>query len=554
MASGYAPATAAPQGQGPTYADEKKRAAEASIANDQAPQKIKRVEQKNSDGTVTETVSNAGAKQVIKRDANGKVLSTTTTTNDAVGDPLAGPDDNYGVDAFDPREEHDFQGQGSMVLSPQGPYTTVAQAEYQGAMPEVVEPLSLRERLTPGPRPMNPINQIIMLPGGDDLDELREGEGLPIAPDFGPLILGEEEPLNEPEEAPSLQDRIANYNQPPPQSAAQFQAPPRNWSNFDWTPLRKSVDDVYGTNIAEGSVDPYVAEYKRAVTAFKLNNPSVGKDGKGGSGPLAWAKFHASEKNLKDKIQLNRDLKIEKDLENEEKIKRNQFKEDRDFNVREGLAESLKAYRLKTKAGGEDDTVKSETARVNLNIRKRKLDDMINPKIQNLNTSDKKRYDNVEDALYGIEGMDAALAAGTNPFSLIGDNPYTIARDQYLDAMSRMQSGANLTESEEEFYRRNAPSVLDTNEIRIQKIAKLYKRMQRRRATFGNKVPPRKYIDLKYTGQANDVEDFFGFGDKPKKDSKEEDVKKDSKELKDVKSKRAKNKSEQDKLKKELGL
>ena len=141
--------------------------------------------------------------------------------------------------------------------------------------------------------------------------------------------------------------------------------------------------------------------------------------------------------------------------------------------------------------------------------------------------------------------MDAALADGNNPFSLLGDNPYTIARDQYLDAMSRMQSGANLTDKEEKFYDRNAPRVTDSNEIRIQKLGNLYKRMQRRRSTFGNKVPPRKFIDLKYSGQANTVEDFFGLGDKPKKASKE---------LEAVKSKRAKNKAKQEKLKKELGL
>jgi len=368
MASGQGPAPApqqgfpssnvqwaAPQGQGPTLADEKKRLAEAKIQEEQAPAKIKHVEQKNSDGTVTETISNAGSKRVIKRDAQGRVLSTTTTTDDAVGDPLAGPTDNYGVDAFDPNiplTEQDFE-QGSMVLSPQGQYIPEAEVEdqYQGAMPEVVEPLSLRERLTPGPRPMNPINQIIMLPGGDDLDQLREGEGLPIAPDFGPLILGEEEPLNEPDQAPSLQDRIANYNQPPTplQGAAQFQAPRRTWANMDWTGVKRATDAIYGTKIAEGSVDPYVAEYKRAVTAFKLNNPSVGKDGKG-TGTLAWAKFHASRKDKKAKIQLAADLKIEKDIIAEDKIKEATRRSDREFILDEKKYQSVHDFRAKAKA------------------------------------------------------------------------------------------------------------------------------------------------------------------------------------------------------------
>jgi hypothetical protein len=277
------------QGQGPTYGDERKRLAEESMKVDRAPVKIQRTEESRSDGHRIETTSNGDAKHVKKFGPDGKVISVKITTNDAANDPI----------------------------DQQGPLVSKTEAE-QGASPFV------------GPRQEDggPI------PGGAPAPFVG-----PRQEDGGPIPGGP---------APA---QVASREVGP----ARFEAPPRDWSTMDWTPVRKLTDDIYGTNIAEGSVDPYVAVYKRALEEFKLNNPGAGKGGKDSS--LAWAKFEHTKKTDADKVQYVKDRDLEKDLtdqeERDEKIR--QWQEE--YKQKQGNYDSLAAYRNRKKSGkGGDGT------------------------------------------------------------------------------------------------------------------------------------------------------------------------------------------------------
>ncbi len=163
-------------------------------------------------------------------------------------------------------------------------------------------------------------------------------------------------PLGSPEQgAPQRQLSAIAYSQtPPPPSAysqgpAQFQAPRRDWASMDWTPVRKLTDDIYGSNIAQGSTDPYPAIYKRAFEEFKLNNPGAGKGGKDST--LAWAKFNLSNKRFKDKLQYEKDRDIEQDLIKADAVKERKRVGDRNYGLQERIhkksrGKSAKSSRL----------------------------------------------------------------------------------------------------------------------------------------------------------------------------------------------------------------
>ena len=232
----------------------------------------------------------------------------------------------------------------------------------------------------------------------------------------------------------------------PIEPAARFETPQRNWGNMDWTSVRKLTDDIYGTNIAAGSTDPLDAENARAVQAFRLNQGAERMD----------------RSDSKERYRRARNA------------------------------------RLDAQGPAGVDPNKAKLLQLRVDTARHKLNKAKNPEAKDLNTTERKRFDNVEDALSGIEEMDKALAAGQNTFSLIGDNDFTRFRDQYVDAITRMQTGATMSDREELFYARNVPTTFDSIEIQRDKLSNLYDRMKRRRNSFGNKVPKREYKTLKY--------------------------------------------------------
>lgn len=106
-------------------------------------------------------------------------------------------------------------------------------------------------------------------------------------------------------------------------------------------------------------------------------------------------------------------------------------------------------------------------------------------KLKSLNATDRARYDNVIMATKAAEDMGAALQAGNNTFSIIGDNEFTIAERDFSEALGRMQSGGAITDDEAAKFMKMAPKFMDSDEIRQSKLARIKSEMESRLATLG---------------------------------------------------------------------
>jgi len=102
-----------------------------------------------------------------------------------------------------------------------------------------------------------------------------------------------------------------------------------------------------------------------------------------------------------------------------------------------------------------------------------------------LNAEERKRLDSAGMGLAAIKGMGTALGKGTNTFSLIGDNPYTLARTKFEEALGRMQSGGAINSDEEKRFKSMAPGPMDSPEIQKQKLDELYTEMALRVKSLG---------------------------------------------------------------------
>lgn len=104
---------------------------------------------------------------------------------------------------------------------------------------------------------------------------------------------------------------------------------------------------------------------------------------------------------------------------------------------------------------------------------------------KSLNAEERKRLDSASMGLAAVKGMGTALGSGSNTFSLIGDNPYTVARTKFEEALGRMQSGGAINKDEEARFRSMAPTVMDSPEIQKQKLEELYVEMALRVKSLG---------------------------------------------------------------------
>jgi len=106
-------------------------------------------------------------------------------------------------------------------------------------------------------------------------------------------------------------------------------------------------------------------------------------------------------------------------------------------------------------------------------------------KLEKLNATDKVRFDNVALGLDGIKGMDEALKAGSNTFSLIGDNPFTVAQRYAAEAFGRMQSGGAINTDEEKRFMAMGPRPTDSPQIQADKLKKQKALFEDRLKTLG---------------------------------------------------------------------
>lgn len=100
--------------------------------------------------------------------------------------------------------------------------------------------------------------------------------------------------------------------------------------------------------------------------------------------------------------------------------------------------------------------------------------------LQNLPKEKLVYYTNANDALVAVNEMEKALAAGSNTYSVIGDNDFTFNRGLFADAIGRMQSGGAITEDEEKRFMNFAPGPFDTAFMQKKKIEKMKKMLGQR--------------------------------------------------------------------------
>ena len=118
-----------------------------------------------------------------------------------------------------------------------------------------------------------------------------------------------------------------------------------------------------------------------------------------------------------------------------------------------------------------------------------KLDQDVNlttkQKLAKLSGEKAKRLDNVKASIKAIRGMGAALGAGQNTFSVIGDNDFTLNRSLFEEALGRMQSGGAITKDEVAKFKRMAPGATDSPEIQQQKLSQMAALMNERLKSLG---------------------------------------------------------------------
>ena len=109
-------------------------------------------------------------------------------------------------------------------------------------------------------------------------------------------------------------------------------------------------------------------------------------------------------------------------------------------------------------------------------------------KLAGLKGGDKARYDSAIMGLKAVDDMEAALAAGDNTFSWIGDNKYTIAKGEASEAFGRMQSGGAINDEEGKKFDKRSPGFTDKEDVRKFKISRQREEFLSRLNTLG--FPP----------------------------------------------------------------
>ena len=121
----------------------------------------------------------------------------------------------------------------------------------------------------------------------------------------------------------------------------------------------------------------------------------------------------------------------------------------------------------------------------------KKLRKEVNPshedKISSLKGDDRKRYDSIREARAAMRDMADALSKGTSPYSLVGDNPYTLAQRKWAEELGRMQSGGVINKEENVVFKGFAPGGLDDDKIKQKKIADADAMLRARMVSLGFK-------------------------------------------------------------------
>jgi hypothetical protein len=102
-----------------------------------------------------------------------------------------------------------------------------------------------------------------------------------------------------------------------------------------------------------------------------------------------------------------------------------------------------------------------------------------------LSGENRKRFDSIRMGLNAADDLREALDNGADRFSVLGDNDFTAARAFWTDSISRMQSGAALTEEEASRFEAMAPTKTDSHDQVQKKLDRIENFMAGRLESMG---------------------------------------------------------------------
>lgn len=155
-----------------------------------------------------------------------------------------------------------------------------------------------------------------------------------------------------------------------------------------------------------------------------------------------------------------------------------------DKRIRQENRDYMAGKQAKSKASAMDEWKEKEKFKASLAENKAKPKEY-EQQVAGLSGEKLKRFDSSAMGLEAVVDMHKALEGGSNTFSLVGDNPYTMASAKFEEALGRMQSGGAITSDEVEKFKKMAPSWTDSTEIQRAKMNKLIAEMSSRITNLG---------------------------------------------------------------------
>jgi len=128
-------------------------------------------------------------------------------------------------------------------------------------------------------------------------------------------------------------------------------------------------------------------------------------------------------------------------------------------------------------------------------------------RLSKLNATEKKDLSNIKTVFQSASGMGEALLAGEGTNKLIGDNNFTRFRRDYSEAITRLQSGGAFSKNEADTFRDMAPTALDPDDVKMEKLQAIKDRMADRLSIYGFK--PEEFPDMLQAPRMAKVEQTF---------------------------------------------
>lgn len=145
----------------------------------------------------------------------------------------------------------------------------------------------------------------------------------------------------------------------------------------------------------------------------------------------------------------------------------------------------------------DQDAVNRGFKQQELGLKAQELNRKETPQAKPATEDERKRFDNVQMGLKALDLMEGALKDGSNTFSVMGDNDFTIGAREFEEALGRMQSGGAIQKDEAERFREMLPNWKDSEAIKATKLKRARDEMTARMQTLqaGGKALPTPTAD-----------------------------------------------------------